>query len=256
VKSFRSLPRRSSFLPLAVVVLALITVPSPASAGRTSSASTPCITVHSNYFDGFKNNPALSGSTYYEGASAYIVSRKPYVCGEFDHSGAWAMIGGANKDCDYAQAGYMYGENDVGAFNLWEFAQYNNCSSHRTYWFPNPLATGVKVAYRALYTPSCGCINMSFNGANFLATPWDPWAPGGWQIPFDTQFMGEVTTSDDSMPGTPTAKASFSALGAQLASNDALVSMPCTLMASNKDQPGNWALAVTQSCKAFDIWTK
>lgn len=235
-------------------VLAFVIVPVPADASATPALT--CLTNYGNYYDGFENDNGKSSPTFFEGASAYIVTRKPTICSAFSFSGAWSMIGGAGgPGCQYAQSGYMYGinPNTNGISGLWNFAQWNDCKHIGTYWSASQVATGQKIAYRSLWTASCGCVEMSISGGNFLATPFNPYASGEWQFPFQPQFFGEATTSDDAVPGTLSAKASFSALGAQLTSNDQLVSMPCTMTAYD-NEPTRWSHQAS-SCIAFDIWT-
>lgn len=251
-----ALPRRMMIASMSIVLVVGTSVPFEPPSGAVAST---CLAQGTNYFDGFYNDNAVSSPTYYEGASAYIVARKPTVCAAVDASLAWVMIGSGSGTCAYAQSGYMSGLNrDPGVenFGFWDFFQYQDCSRNSldTYWSPSQQPVGAKNAYRVLFDTNCLCLDLTFNGGTFLVTPFNPFSDKNWAYPFTPQFFGEVTSIDDTMPGTPSAKASFSALGGQLVTNDKLVSMGCT-MKSADSEPTLWAHQAS-SCLAFDIWQK
>jgi hypothetical protein len=222
--------------------------------------------TRSNYFDGFYHNPATHSNTL-EGASGYIVNQFGAVC-DTDRSApnpgnrtigsnfttAWVMIA-AYDGKGWAQTGFIRGYNSP----QYEWAEFYNPVSGALYnRFPaNPsLPNGVKHAYRDLWSNGCGCIVMSIDGAEVTQTNFNPYAdwyagPNGDQ--FSPQFSGETTYTASDIPGVPSSKTAFSALGAQQFSNNALNSMPCTMTYINSN-PSRWAHSAS-SCTAFDIWT-
>jgi hypothetical protein len=107
-----------------------------------------------------------------------------------------------------------------------------------------------------LWSGGCGCIVMSIDGTEVTQTNFNPFAvwyagPNGDQ--FSPQFSGETTYTASDIPGVPSAKTAFSAMGAQQFSNDSLGNMPCTLTSVNNN-PSRWAKSAS-SCTAFNIWT-
>lgn len=130
--------------------------------GRTASVlgATPtgCAQAPVSGFDGFADETTAGGSRW-EGASAYIVTRKSAnVCNASDEdSSAWVMIGDPWTDCsdpirgNYAQTGYITTDDGPGSVpELHSLAAFSDCNNGQKSWISsNVIPAGQKHAYRA-----------------------------------------------------------------------------------------------------------
>ncbi|MBB5870087.1 hypothetical protein F4553_003466 [Allocatelliglobosispora scoriae] len=264
-------PRKADLVTVAVSVLmatiGLAVSPSPAQAAATTCSPSG----GGNYFDGFYHNNATWPQHNWEGASAYIKVAYPGTCsgGFRPWSNAWVMIAPNTRqpgDPGYGQVGYVRDVRDPGAIEQFRiFAEFANdldgdgvvdtsagsLEWKRDYW--QDAVSGTAPAFRVLWNPSTGNLDASYNGTVFSSSRFNPFH-SAWQQPFSPQFMGETKYQTGNMPGVPAARASFTALGAQRVSDNALVSMSCSMTASNQNT-ALWGLQAF-GCTAFDIWQK
>jgi len=240
---------RSTVVVAAAATLLLTAAP----VSSANAAGSSCVPPASNFFDGFYDSP--SDPTAWEGASAYLLTEAPAMCGSdtkpSNFSTAWSMIAGSNT-FEWAQSGMMRIYLSTGELYVRHFAQAISEHTAAQTWFYGNVPTGVRHAYRSLYSSSCFCVQMQVDGVVKLATSFNPF--GDWLAPFVPEFFGEVPYQASSdMPGIPTAHELFTGLGAQRYSDDVLVSMPCYLLGQN-DNPSNWGRSAS-TCVNFDIWT-
>jgi hypothetical protein len=239
-----------------MIISTLVCFSAPAAAVPAGCSQSPL-----SGYDGFADE---TYADQWEGASSYIVTRKSAnVCRASDEmSTAWVMIGDPWTDCsnsnwsNYAQSGYTtIDDGSGGAAVLHNFAAYSDCRDGQFLWISSDaVPAGQKHAYRSLYNESCACIQMSIDGAVALETYFNPYASGEWSQPFEPQFMGEIKMLVTPMPGTVSAHASFSSMGAQKEYGDNLILMPCELSTVN-EMSADWGLKAS-GCTAFDIWQK
>lgn len=226
-----------------------------------------------NAFDGFWHNVSTYPQYNWEGASAFIVVRWPLTTctgGFRPFTYAYSMIasGDGGPGDGWGQIGFMRYTTPGGDVVLQHVAQFANdfdgnhngiagdvASELKTYYVGTP-GTGDKVAYRVLWNAGCICLQASVNGVVYASSTFNPFNPGtaGWHQPFSPQFMGETTYRTGNMPGTASQPTAFSALGAQRYSDDALVSMSCSMTGAN-DNPTLWGRS-SSTCTAFNIWQK
>jgi hypothetical protein len=265
-RSVREIPHTGAIVFAVLLLVAIVLQAAPANANPVVPHSISTCGTRSNYFDGYYFNTTTHTDTF-EGASSYIVNRYGAVCNTdksapspggqtigTNFTTAWSMIAAYDGNA-WAQAGFIRGYNSP----QYEWAEFTNAGLTNVYnRFPaSPsLPDGVKHAYRELWTASCACIIMSIDGVELTQTNYDPYGnwnggPNGDQ--FSPQFFGEVTYTQNDIPGVPTSKTAFSALGAQQFSNDSLGSMPCELNSENQNS-ARWAISAS-SCTAFNIWT-
>ena len=258
-------PRKADLITVTVCVL-LATAGFTASSSPTNAASTCSPSGGGNYFDGFWHNNAVWPQYSWEGASAY-----PGECsgGYRPFTNAWVMIAPNSAQSGqpgWAQAGYVRDHlpdgTVAGKDQFKTFAEFANDVNgdgvidtastlewKRLHWFD--AIAGTRPAYRVLWNPSTGRLDASYNGTVYASSQFNPYI-SAWQQPFSPQFMGETKYMTGNMPGTPGAPASFTALGAQRASDDALVSMSCSMYRTNENTT-LWGLQAS-SCTAFGIW--
>ncbi|MBB5871394.1 hypothetical protein F4553_004773 [Allocatelliglobosispora scoriae] len=262
-------PRKADLITVAVSVLfaavGLAVSPSPAHAAPSCAPSNPT----GSYFDGFWHNNAAYPQYNWEGASAYIKVWYPGTCsgGFRPWTNAWVMIAPSSTQSGgvgHAQAGYVRDVLPNGTEQFVTFGEFANDANGdgvintsspsewtRIYW--QNAVSGTAPAYRVLWNASTGRLNASYNGTVFATSQFNPYN-SAWRQPFSPQFMGETKYQTGNMPGVTGARVNFTALGAQRASDHALVSMSCSMSASNQNTT-LWGLQAS-SCTAFDIWQK
>lgn len=238
-----------------LLISTVVSLPQPQASASVSTAS--CST-QGLYFDGFYHDV---GTQYrFEGSSGYIFVRDGAVCDgnptDGNPSTAWNMIAAnptASSDNGWAQSGFIR----TGLRGLTWFSQayaqsYSGSLFTRFANYSVEDQVGVRHTFRELYRPSCGCVQMYIDSTVWAQTPFDPY--GTWAYPFDPQFLAEAHYLTSNIPGSPQAPAAYSALGAQLVTNDALIAMPCSKLAAN-DNPARWGRSASR-CDAFKVWTK
>ena len=251
-------------LVVAALSFAVVLTPDVAAAAGTCGTKG----VGQTWQTGFYHDPvSFPGNPSYEGASGYIVVRDGDVCtgpNAFNANflNAWLMITGQGNT--WAQVGF---ERNAGQTLTW-FAQDVQDPNHDNILQPGEIATwyyqccsivnqvGVRHTFQVLYNSPCGCIKMIIDGIAAQSTTYNPYAySSGWGSfsAWLPTFAAEAGFPQSDVPGTSGGKTAFTALGAQLVSNDQLVPMSCSMNFVNEN-PSRWGLSAS-SCDAINIWT-
>jgi hypothetical protein len=218
-----------------------------------AAAAGTCSGTNTNFFDGYYqiDHPEHP----YEGASTFIVVRDGAVCsGVVDSNnflGGWVMIASGTQGQGYGQVGF---DRYAGTTLKW-FAEFNDGLGHvadRFSTFSVTNQVGVQHTFRVLWTPACACLHANIDTTNWLNSTFNPFFVGWGPQPWSPQFMDEATWLQTDVPGTPSARTSFSGMGAQRLSDDIIESMPCILSSLNSSS--RWSHSAS-SCTAVTLWT-
>lgn len=232
---------------LAVTVLALtwsaVEVPRIAQAAGTCGFG-------GNFFNGYYQ----SGKPTYQhtGASSYVVVRNGALCrgvsGFGNFSNAWVMIAGSGSR-DWGQVGF---ELTSGQPLRW-FAQFSSDEGLSTWYSPFGVTNqiGTRHAFRVLYDPATSRLKATIDAYTVFRSGFDPKTDWGGQ-PWSPQFFAETGHRESDVPGRPTARTAYSAMGVQRLSDGKLVSIPCILSAATDSS--RWGRQ-SSGCTAFSVWT-
>lgn len=115
---------------------------------------------------------------------------------------------------------------------------------------------GLRYTFRVLFISSCNCLRAYINTVLWSSSIFNPFNnfDSGWGSgPWSPRFYSLTGYKAASVPGTPSAKVPFTALGAQRVSDGAVVQMPCTMFRFNQ-KASNWG-ADASSCDSTTVWT-
>lgn len=192
---------------LAAAVLPLVFAIGPFVPGggsvQPAFANGPC-TGLLYHFDG----QTASVATW--GAMANIVLQDSAFCSgstsSANHISAWALVNGAGSQYELAQAGYIkvYGTDSTPR----NFAEYDDDYNNYGFKYLGGIPpNGSNNFYYDEYDTSSHTEDMVVNDTYMLQTSFDP--DGDWPGPWEPQYLGEVHDAGDEMPGTSSARVSF-----------------------------------------------
>lgn len=221
-----------------LLTLAVVVPSTPASAAA-------CGVKKLSYFVGYSGSIANI-----EGASSYLTLSQPssYCPGGTGvrQISAWVMLASADRG-SYAQIGvWRTTQSPQGGYSDHVFTQKTvNSTFNGTYVGANADLIH-HYAFRVLYSPGCGCLQMSVDGSVKDSTPYNPF--GNWGQPFSPQYLGEAYYREDLVIGRNFNRAKFDGLGVQDLSEN-IGPAPCGLTQSHDA----WNV-VSSGCQVFYIW--
>lgn len=238
----------------------VITIVATLSVSTNATASAGNCAYDYGGFDGYQQTSFSYPSSYFEGASAFIVVEPGSLCsippGEpIIHRGisTWIMIaGGSGSHNAWAQVGWT--RNSEATTMQW-FSQYNDNDGHlygKTQYNID-AQIGVRHAFHELYNPSTGFEDSMIDNVHWDSSPFDIYTETSWgATPYRPEFYDEASDSAEMVDGSVNAPVAYTAVGAQRESDDVDVLMPCVMSAGSLKT--SWH-HLASSCNAFDMWS-